>query len=110
MGQWPGQGCPVVARRGPQSLPLLPVKGLWLLGATEHNQTGDVGVDGVLLQTRVTARVCGILWFALHEGSGRPQGFRSGTLASGQAMPSSPGAHATARSIPAALAVMVPSL
>lgn len=99
MGQWPGpspqQGCPVVARPGPQSLPLLPAKGLGPLGAAEHNQTGGVGMDGVLLQSRVTARVCGILWLGLHGGSGRPQGVRSGTFASGQATPSSPGAGAS---------------
>lgn len=46
-----------------------------------------------LLQSRVTAWVCSILWFGLHEGSGRPQGLGSETFADGQATPNSPGVH-----------------
>lgn len=37
----------------------------------QHNQTG-AQCGGGLLQSRVTAWVCSILWFGLHEGSGRP--------------------------------------
>lgn len=68
-------------------------KGLWLLGAAEHNRTGGVSADRVLLQSRVTARVCSSLWFGLREGSGGPRGFRSETFADSQATLSSPRVH-----------------
>lgn len=67
-------------------------KGLLLLDPAEHNQSRGVSAEGVLLQIRVTARVCSVLWFGLHEGGGRPRrGFGSETFANGQAIPSSPG-------------------
>lgn len=71
--------------------------GLSLLSPAEHNQTGGVSADGVLLQSQVTARACSILWFGLHEGSGRPRGFRSETFANSQATPSSPRVHPGAK-------------
>lgn len=57
---------------------------------TRTNQSGAQCGRG-LLQSRVTARACSILWFGLHEGSGRPRGFGSETFAGGQATPNSRG-------------------
>jgi len=94
-GLSPRHGYPRAARpvEPPTARPGERAEGVLLLGPAEHNQTGGVSADGVLLQSQVTARVCSILWLGLHEGSGRPWGFESETLAGGRATPSSPGEH-----------------